>query len=110
MSNENKSPADPIYEIMIEHGSGGSFSWMEVDKWQYDETPEDSRAIRYRSTPPASIQAGAASDADKRGYAAGWAQCAKWADRVDLISDIDSPAYNRDRDAALQRERQQGAE
>ncbi|WP_439891567.1 Lar family restriction alleviation protein [Ralstonia sp. 25C] len=34
-------------------------------------------------------------------YAAGWGKCAKWADRADLVSDIGSPAYERDRIAAM---------
>lgn len=39
---------------------------------------------------------------DKRDlYAAGWAQCAKWADRADLIADIGSTAYERDKRAAM---------
>ncbi len=40
------------------------------------------------------------ADADKH-YAAGWIAAAKWAERDDLISDIDSPAYIADRDAAI---------
>ena len=34
-------------------------------------------------------------------YAAGWRKCAKWADRADLVADIGSPAYERDRIAAM---------
>ena len=37
----------------------------------------------------------------ERHYAAGWRTAAKWAERDDLISDIDSPAYIADRDAAI---------
>jgi aconitase B len=41
----------------------------------------------------------------ERHYAAGWIAAAKWAERDDLISDIDSPAYIADRDAAIDRAR-----
>jgi len=34
-------------------------------------------------------------------YAAGWSACAKWARRDDLIADIGSPAYSKERDAAI---------
>lgn len=34
-------------------------------------------------------------------YAAGWRKCAKWADRADLVADIGSPAYERDRLQAM---------
>lgn len=34
-------------------------------------------------------------------YESGWRNCAKWADRNDLHADIGSPAYIRDRNAAL---------
>lgn len=34
-------------------------------------------------------------------YAAGWRKCAKWAERSDLVADIGSPAYERDRIAAM---------
>jgi hypothetical protein len=44
------------------------------------------------------------ADADKH-YAAGWIAAAKRAERDDLISDIDSPAYIADRDAAIDRAR-----
>ena len=37
----------------------------------------------------------------QRAYEAGWVQCATWAERDDLITDCDSPAYARERDAAL---------
>lgn len=47
----------------------------------------------------------AAPTADKsllqRAYEAGWIQCAIWAERDDLITDCDSGAYARERDAAL---------
>jgi len=47
-----------------------------------------------------------ARDVDLKGYAdqayfLGWSQAAKWAQRVDLISDEGSAAYRRDRDQAL---------
>jgi len=51
-----------------------------------DKLPERVEALR--------------ADADKH-YAAGWRTAAKWAERDDLISDIDSPAYIADRDAAI---------
>lgn len=41
-------------------------------------------------------------------YSAGWRQCAKWAGREDLIADIDSPAYEADRAAALAAQQQGG--
>jgi hypothetical protein len=41
-------------------------------------------------------------------YALGWMHCARWAFRADLIADIDSPIYLRDRDAALQSPPQSG--
>jgi hypothetical protein len=34
-------------------------------------------------------------------YEKGWINAAKWAQRVDLISDIGSAAYERDKTAAL---------
>lgn len=34
-------------------------------------------------------------------YDAGWIKSAKWADRVDLIADIGSAAFKRDKSAAL---------
>jgi hypothetical protein len=37
----------------------------------------------------------------QRAYEAGWVQCATWAERDDLITDCDSGAYTRERDAAL---------
>lgn len=37
----------------------------------------------------------------QRAYEAGWIQCATWAERDDLITDCDSGAYTRERDAAL---------
>lgn len=34
-------------------------------------------------------------------FAAGWRQAAAWANRSDLLADVDSPAYMRERDIAL---------
>lgn len=36
-------------------------------------------------------------------YEAGWIEASRWANRQDLVSDIPSPAYKRDRDASLAR-------
>lgn len=55
-------------------------------------------AIRARGQERDALRA----DAEKH-YAAGWIAAAKWAERDDLISDIDSPAYIADRDAAIDR-------
>jgi hypothetical protein len=49
------------------------------------------------ATPPAHGDGEGMDDA----YAKGWRECAKWADREDLIADIGSPAYERDKAAAL---------
>lgn len=50
----------------------------------------------------AELERASQTDEDMRDlYAAGWAQCAKWANRVDLIADIGSPAYERDKGAAI---------
>lgn len=37
----------------------------------------------------------------QRAYARGWHAAASWAGRLDLHSDVGSPAYERERDAAL---------
>ena len=37
------------------------------------------------------------------GYSAGWINAAKWADRVDLIADIDSPAFLDEYAAAIEK-------
>ena len=37
----------------------------------------------------------------REAYEAGWVECARWANRSDLVSDIDSPAYITDRESAL---------
>lgn len=40
--------------------------------------------------------------ADAEGaYDAGWCKCAEWAERDDLKADVGSPAYVKDRDAAI---------
>lgn len=43
----------------------------------------------------------ASLDQLQRAYALGWHASARWAGRLDLHSDVDSPAYERERDAAL---------
>lgn len=47
------------------------------------------------------LREAAAVLSDRDAYAAGWRNAARWANRDDLIADIGSPAYERDRDAAL---------
>ena len=42
-----------------------------------------------------------ATEAMREAYKLGWILCANWAKRTDLYADIDSPAYIKDRDAAL---------
>lgn len=86
--------------------SDGGYKCLHCGRGLLDHKEQRYCPAEQQSATPAAT----ASEADKRAYAAGWTQCAKWADRVDLISDIDSTAYNRDRDNALQRERQQGAD
>lgn len=39
----------------------------------------------------------------QRAFEAGWVQCAIWAERDDLITDCDSAAYVRERDATLEK-------
>lgn len=52
----------------------------------------------------ASAQPGGVTEA----YDAGWIECTKWAKRDDLICDMDSPAYKRDRDRALEAAAREG--
>ena len=40
-------------------------------------------------------------DTIRQAYLLGWIKAARWANRDDLIDDIDSPAYTKDADAAL---------
>lgn len=41
-------------------------------------------------------------------YDAGWIECAEWAGRGDLVSDMDSPAYAKDRERSLAALNQRG--
>jgi len=72
------------------------------DRWMKDGSPcpecnRNGRSGHAHSTPPAHGDGEGVDDA----YAKGWRECAKWADREDLIADIGSPAYERDKAAAL---------
>jgi len=47
--------------------------------------------------------AACAAAAVKHAYTAGWVACAEWAKRDDLLADIDSPAFQREFDAAIRK-------
>lgn len=79
---------------------------MYGSKWNSPQAEEvrklrDERDALRRELESAS-QPGGGEAAEKReadyalAYKHGWINCAKWADRVDLVSDIGSAAYDRD--------------
>lgn len=79
------------------------------------QAAEVLESLAQQSATPADATSGADKrDLYERAYRHGWINCSKWAERVDLVSDVDSPAYEKERDEAyavlVQRERQQGAQ
>lgn len=74
--------------------SGGVAAWLKV---RFGDGPETTEFIRSDLAPVPATSLPTNGDA----YAAGWTQAAKWADRVDLIADIGSAAYKRDRATSL---------
>ncbi|RZI60674.1 MAG: hypothetical protein EOP14_00120 [Pseudomonas sp.] len=78
----------------IEQWGGGVFQFKR-DKWE-EAVYEDS--LSHRAW--AAWQQARDQSLDK-GFEQGWIVASVWANRGDLVSDIDSHAYDKDREAAL---------
>ena len=78
---------DGLYEGPIHANSIFGKSYRE-------ENPSEWRPLY--TAPPTQ-----AAEAMRDAYEAGWAKCARWANRSDLVFDVDSPAYKADRESAL---------
>ncbi len=62
---------------------------------------EDRRLDLYNLLRNAAAEIDVLSGREKRVFELGWRTAASWADRTDLFFDTGSPAYIKDRDAAL---------
>lgn len=69
--------------------------------WKRGETQLYEAAHEFMIDRRRRLRAAAPEPVRVDAYAAGWRNAAKWASRDDLISDIGSPAYERDKAAAL---------
>lgn len=67
----------------------------------YYFAPEDVRKLL--ASLSINKEARESSSAMRRAYDEGWCECAVWAKRLDLITECDSAAYERDWQAALTR-------
>src|SRR6185437_5998788 len=87
--------AEPVYQYR-----GWNGDWCDCSKNVFDGAHPELRRILYTHPPEPARDA----KRDQRMFIEGWRAAAEWANRWDLISDVDSPAWITRFDAAMAQE------